>query len=60
MNTKSKEAVICETCHTLMQKKKAEITDLDINRLSLLSMFRINDFYLLQCPHCHKTGLHIV
>ena len=56
-----KEAILlCETCHVEMQKKDdPEMKDLDINRLSLLAMFDIRNFELLQCPSCHKTGLRI-
>lgn len=59
MKTKDRKAVICETCHITMQKRKAKPEDLDINKLSLLSMFGINNFYILQCPECNKIGLQI-
>jgi len=59
METNETKALICDTCQTSLQIKKAEITDLDINRISLLSMFSINNYYLVQCPECKVTGLRI-
>ncbi|MEJ7736765.1 MAG: hypothetical protein WKF97_04995 [Chitinophagaceae bacterium] len=59
MKTKETEVIICETCQITLQTKKVEAHDLDINRLSLLSMFAISNFYLLQCPNCKSTELQI-
>ena len=59
METTDKKVPICESCLVEMQKKETEVKDLDINKLSLLAMFGIYEFVVLQCPACHKTGLLI-
>lgn len=54
-----KEVAICQICNTTMNQKEAEINDLDINNLSLLAMFNIKNFYIVECPACRKSGLYI-
>lgn len=57
--TNVKEGPVCATCQIEMQKKEADINVLDVNYLSLLSMFRIQHFIILECPVCQRTGLSI-
>lgn len=59
METDNQGVATCEICHIEMQKKESDVKDLDINKISLLAMFGIQKFFVLQCPTCHKTGLHI-
>lgn len=59
METNVKEGPICATCQIEMQKKEADINVLDVNHVSLLSMFRIQHFTILECPVCQRTGLSI-
>lgn len=56
---KFKDVAICQICNSTMKQKEAEIKDLDINNLSLLSMFNIQKFYIVECPACRKSGLYI-
>ena len=59
METETKDVHQCEHCHVEMEKKAPEAKDLDPNNLSLLAMFRMNDFTVLQCPSCHRTGIYL-
>lgn len=62
METNVKEGPVCLTCQIEMQKKEADINALDVNHVShvsLLSMFRIQHFTILECPVCQRTGLSI-
>jgi len=57
MNTE--ETALCAVCHIEMERKQPEIGDLDINKLSLLAMFSVRPYVVLQCPGCHNTGIYI-
>ena len=57
--TDIKETTLCRVCHVEMEKKEVKVGDLDINKLSLLAMFSVNPFAILECPACHSTAIHI-
>ena len=59
ITTSINATTLCEACHIEMEKKEPEARDLDINKLSLLAMFSVRPFIIVQCPACHQTGIHI-
>ena len=53
------EISFCENCQTEMTRKPADMTSLDINKLSLIVMFRIRQVELFQCPCCKKENWYL-